>query len=581
MPSFFIYKRECSFSYFKRHMMVRRFFCFLFLFIVFYSAQSQTYPQNYFRHPLDIPMQLVANFGEIRANHWHMGLDIRTQQRVNLPVHAAADGYIARVSVEPGGFGQAIYINHPNGYTTVYGHLNAFFPALAAYVEKQQYAKQSWAINLLLPADLFPVKKGDFIARSGSTGGSQGPHVHFEIRDTKTEKCLNPLLFKFPLADAVPPTVLHLAMYDRNKSTYNQSPQFLTLRKTAAGYTLTSSTLRVGSDKISFAIGAYDRFSATPNHCGIYCAEMHVDEKPVSQFLLDNIGYDETRYINAQIDYPYKSKGGASLQHISPLPGATKVAYNLFGGDGIIHLNDDAVHTVRIEVQDANKNISKIQFNIQYDASLNKAYVPTDTDKFLPNNVNVFERSDFELFTTEATMYDTAFVSFSSVADNANAASPLYNFLSAASPAHDFVTVRIKPSSTLTQEQKDKLVIKNISGTKTFIQKAQWQNGWLAAKFRQFGTYQAFVDDEPPTVNAPATNLTKASRIVFTPKDNFNSIKSFRAEVDGQWLCFTNDKGRTWIYHFDEHFPKGQHELKLTIEDEAGNITTKTWNVTR
>ena len=129
--------------------------------------------------------------------------------------------------------------------------------------------------------------------------------------------------------------------------------------------------------------------------------------------------------------------------------------------------------------------------------------------------------------------------------------------------------------------REDKLVIKNISGTKTFIQKAQWQNGWLAAKFRQFGTYQAFVDDEPPTVNAPATNLTKASRIVFTPKDNFNTIKSFRAEVDGQWLCFTNDKGRTWIYHFDEHFPKGQHELKLTIEDEAGNITTKTWNVTR
>ena len=562
-------------------MMVRRFFCFFIFLITFQYGQSQTYPQNYFRHPLDIPMQLVANFGEIRANHWHMGLDIRTQQRVNLPVHAAADGYIARVSIEPGGFGQAIYINHPNGYTTVYGHLNAFFPELAAYVEKQQYAKQSWAINLILPANLFPVKKGDFIARSGSTGASEGPHVHFEIRDTKTEKCLNPLLFKFPIADAVPPTVLHLALYYRNKSTYNQSPQFLTLKKTSAGYTLTTSTLHVGSDKISFAIGAYDRFSATPNHCGIYCAEMYVDEKPVSQFLLDDIGYDETRYINAQIDYPYKARGGASLQHISPLPGAIAVAYNLFGGDGIIHLKDDAVHTVMIEVQDANKNTSKIKFNVQYDAALNKSYTAIDAEKFLPNNVNVFERSDFELFTTEGTMYDTAFVSFSSVADNTNAASLLYNFLSAATPAHDSVTVRIKPSANITQEQKDKLVIKNISGKRTFVQKAQWQNGWLAAKFRQFGTYQAFIDDEPPTVNAPATNLTKASRIIFTPKDNFNSIKSFRAEVDGQWLCFTNDKGRTWIYHFDEHFPKGQHELKLTIEDEAGNIATKTWNVTR
>src|SRR3954467_2499517 len=123
-------------------------------------AQQKNYPQNYFRHPLNIPMQLVANFGEIRTNHWHMGLDIRTQQKVNLPVYAAADGYIARVSVEPGGFGQAIYINHPNGYTTLYGHLNAFFPALQQYVKSRQYEQQSWRVNLELPPGLLIVKKG-------------------------------------------------------------------------------------------------------------------------------------------------------------------------------------------------------------------------------------------------------------------------------------------------------------------------------------------------------------------------------------------------------------------------------------
>src|SRR5688572_15796284 len=128
------------------------------------SAQQNLYPSNYFRHPLNIPMQLVANFGEIRTNHWHMGLDIRTQQKVNLPVFASADGYVSRVSVEPGGFGQAIYINHPNGYTTLYAHLNAFFPELAAYVKEQQYAQQSWRINLIIPPDLFPVKKSTYIA---------------------------------------------------------------------------------------------------------------------------------------------------------------------------------------------------------------------------------------------------------------------------------------------------------------------------------------------------------------------------------------------------------------------------------
>lgn len=563
-------------------MMLKKLAALFLCLIVFIYSKAQAYPQSYFRHPLDIPMQLVANFGEIRPNHWHMGLDIRTQQRVNLPVHAAADGYIARVSVEPGGFGQAIYINHPNGYTTVYGHLNSFFPALAEYVKKQQYAQESWAVNLTLPPNLFPVKKGNVIALSGSTGASQGPHVHFEIRDTKTGKCLNPLLFQFPLADAVQPTILHLALYDRNKSTYNQSPQFLTLKKTGANYTLTSPVLRVGSNKISFALGAYDRFSATPNHCGIYCAEIFVDDKPVSQFVLDDIGYDETRYINAQVDYPYKARGGTALQHISPLPGATAVAYDLLNADGLIHLNDDAVHAVLIEVMDANKNTTKIKFNVQYDAALAKPYAASDAEKFLPNNVNVFERNEFELFTTEASIYDTVNVAYTSTASSAaSAVSSLHNFLSASIPAHDYVTVRIKPTTALTEEQKNRVVIKNICGSKTFVQKADWQNGWLAATFRQFGTYQAFIDNDPPTVNAPATNLTKASRIVFTPHDNFNSIKSFRAEVDGQWLRFTNDKGRTWIYTFDEHFPRGQHELKLTIEDEAGNVTTKTWNVKR
>src|SRR5215208_6718271 len=203
--------------------MHRRFFPLIGFFLLFIDSTAQTYPRGYFRHPLNIPMALVANFGEIRVNHWHMGLDIRTQQKVNLPVYAAADGYIVRVSVEPGGFGQAIYINHPNGFTTLYGHLNSFFSDLAEYVKKQQYAQESWRINLMLPPDLFPVKKGALIARSGSTGASEGPHVHFEIRDTKTENCLNPLLFGFPVPDAVPPTLIRLATYDRNKSTWEQS----------------------------------------------------------------------------------------------------------------------------------------------------------------------------------------------------------------------------------------------------------------------------------------------------------------------------------------------------------------------
>ncbi|MFL5808683.1 MAG: M23 family peptidase, partial [Flavisolibacter sp.] len=408
------------------------------------------------------------------------------------------------------------------------------------------------------------------------------PHVHFEIRDSQTENCLNPLLFGFPIADAVPPSISRLAMYDRNKSTYDQSPQMLALKKNGSNYTVGTGLVKVGSNKISFAVGAVDRFSGTPNTNGIYAARILMDDQPISGFELRNISYDDTRYINAQLDYPYKSTGFASLQHLSPLPGAQKVAYEFSNDDGCIHLGDGEVHRIMIEVKDANGNASRIRFNVQYDPALTRTFELRYTERFLPNNVNVFERDNFELFTTEKTIYDTVTVGLET-SDNevSNAISSKFQFLNHTIPCHDSVTVRLKPNKTIPPEFRDRIIIKNVSGSRSFVEKASWQKNFLSAKFRQFGSYQAFVDNEPPTVNAPATNLTKASRIVFTPRDNFEVIKYFRAEVDGQWLRFSNDKGRSWIYTFDEKFPRGEHELKLTVEDEAGNVMERTWKVNR
>lgn len=520
-------------------------------------------------------MALVANFGEIRPAHWHMGLDVRTQQKVNLPVYASADGYIAHIRVEPGGFGQAIYINHPNGFTTLYAHLNAFFPALQQRIKDEQYKRRSWKIDLDFGPDEFPVKKSEYIGLSGSTGASAGPHVHFEIRDTKSEKVLNPLLFGFPVADAVPPSVVRLALYDRNRSTYAGAPQLLSIAGTR------NKTVKVGSNNVSFAVGATDRFTGSANPNGIFSAAVYVDEKPVSSFALDNIGYDETRYINAQLDYPYEARGGGHLQHISPLPGATEVAYDTYGGDGIIHLTDNNVHDVLIEVKDANGNTTRIPFKLEYDAALAKEQPVFNGERFLPNEINVFERENFQLVTTERTIYDTVNLTFSQGTATANAVSAQYNFLTAMIPFHDSATIRIKPTATIAEADKDRIVIKNVSGGRTFVQKAVWQRGWLMAKFRQAGSYQAFIDNVPPTVNGVAADLSRAARIAFTPTDNFGSLKSFRVEVDGQWLRFTNDKGHTWIYTFDEHFPPGEHELKAVVEDEAGNVTERVWKVKR
>ncbi|HVG40880.1 MAG TPA: M23 family metallopeptidase [Chitinophagaceae bacterium] len=550
-------------------------------------AQTKMYPKGYFRNPLNIPMELVANFGELRANHWHMGLDIRTQQRENLPVHAAAEGFVSRIKIEPGGFGRAISIQHPNGYTTLYAHLNNFEPRLEQWVVEQQYRLSSWSVELTVPSNLFPVAKGDFIAYSGNTGGSQGPHVHFEIRDTKSEACLNPLLFGMPIVDGVPPTLLRLAMYDRSKSVYDQSPQLLAVKKVNGGYALArSGLLKVGSNKISFAIGAIDRFTGSGNGNGIYSSSISMDGVLQSQFILDDISYDETRYLNAQIDYRYKYNGGAYVQHLSRMPGDFSQAYTRTASDGVLYLNDTFVHTVKIEIRDAAQNLSTLQFSVQFDEKLYKPVISTAITKFIPGNINIYEAPFFEAFASEYAVYDTAKVTYTTAATiNEKAVSGIHTFLGPSIPIHDMLTVRVKPEITVPANVKDKVVLFSTSGTRKAVQKAKWSGNWVWGLFRQFGTYQALIDDVPPTINAPGygdtIDLRKATRIVFSPKDNLNEVANFKATVDGQWLRFTNDKGYSYIYRFDDKFTPGVHQLEVSIEDVAGNKITKSWYVRR
>jgi hypothetical protein len=283
--------------------------------------------------------------------------------------------------------------------------------------------------------------------------------------------------------------------------------------------------------------------------------------------------------MNAHIDYRYKTSGGAWLQHLSRLPGDITTVYTSTKGQGVLNLKDGIPHQVRIEVRDASQNQSVLSFSVQYDPDLPKP-PSVNLQRWMPQQVNIFEQADFEAFSTERTLYDTVSITFSSKPGTVSS-SPLFSFLHAALPSHDNVIVRIKPNFPIANDDRNKMVIKSVSGSKTVIQKASWQGDWIWTKFRQFGTYQAFVDNIPPVINTPPTNLRSVSRIVFTPTDNFNTISFFRAEVDGQWLRFTNDKGRTWIYTFDEYFPAGEHQLKVTVADEAGNITEKVWTVNR
>jgi hypothetical protein len=304
-----------------------------------------------------------------------------------------------------------------------------------------------------------------------------------------------------------------------------------------------------------------------------------MDDVLQSEFILDGINYNETRYLNAHIDYRYKATGGPYVQHLSRMPGDTSDVYTDTPGDGVLQLNDREIHRIRIECSDANGNVSVFNCGLQYVAAPGISEA-AGSNSFFPKNVNVYESDNFELFTSEYGLYDTLKITYTS-ASNAlpNAVSEAHTFGSAAIPVHDSIRVRIKPTAAI--ENIRKVIIRNISGTKTTVERVSWQNGWVSAKFRQLGIFQVFIDTEPPTINAPPQVVSSSGRIVFIPKDNFKAIKNFRAELDGQWLRFTNDKGASYIYKADEKMSPGEHELKIRIEDMAGNVTTKTWTIKR
>jgi hypothetical protein len=527
-------------------------------------------------------MELAANFGELRPNHWHMGLDIRTNAKENYPVYAAAEGYIAHIGIRPQSFGRFIIINHPNGLSTLYAHLNDFYPALEEYVTAKQYEKQSWAIELDLSRGQFAVTKGAFIAYSGNTGGSQGPHLHFEIFNTKSGKRLNPLLFDFPLKDEVAPNLVKLAIYDRSRSVYDQTPQYFNLKNTDSGYIIPKiPVIKTGLSKISFAIQAYDRLSGSNNPNGIYSATLYMDEEAQLSFVIDSVDYDETVYMNAHIDYKSRFNGSAFVQHLSQMPGDHGSVYKKIANDGVIEFSDTSMRAVRIAVKDPMGNSSHLDFFIQYDDSIAVSEkLRTGNVLLPPNKVSLLEKNGFELYLSEKSLYDTASaIYFVTSNSSATAFSDLHRAGDDAIPLHEDAVVRIKLKKAVPEEWQDKLLLQRSGRKGSNLKKAVWEEQWLSAKFGDFGSFQVVADVVPPQVNELGKGDTitiSASRIVFTPTDNYG-IKNFRAELDSQWIRFTNDKSRNWIYNFDERCPLGLHHLKVTVEDLVGNTTTKEW----
>lgn len=546
-------------------------FCLLPQLLQAQSIPVKDYPQGYFRNPLNVPIELAGNFGELRPNHFHSGLDIKTQQRENLPVHAAADGYVSRIGVSHTGFGNVLYITHPNGYTTVYAHLNSFFPALQQYVKKQQYQAESWATDIKIPPGAFPVRKGDFVAYSGNTGGSAGPHLHFEIRNTETEKPLNGLLFGFNIADTHAPDVYRIALYDRDRSIYEQQPIILPVKKVNGEYVTTNPVIKINAAKVGFGINAIDRMNSG-NIYGIYEVTMLDNGKPNIDFQLDNIGYDETRYLNAHIDYKIKKGGGPYYQLLFSLPGNQLSIYNDLNGDGSVDLTDGQVHHITLQVKDAYGNTSVVKFGVQQGGP--EAPATPCANTMYADSRNIFENNQVEFYLDEAALYDEICFRYKELpAESAKYVSNVYQLHNALIPVHSFFNVLLKPTRNIPEGLQSKVVMvregqgSNASGTTL-------ENGWYRGSFRDFGNFHLEIDTVAPKVTPlavkPGANLAKASKLSFAMSDA-SGIKEYRAELDGKWLMFSR-KGNILTYTFDEHCGPGSHVLVMKVTDIAGNV---------
>ena len=552
------------------------------LLLVSTTSLDQPWPKGYFRYPLDIAPKLNANFGEMRPNHFHMGLDMSTEKRENLPLYAAADGYVARLKIEPGGFGRAVYINHPNGLTTLYAHMNDFMPTLEAHLKRLQYEKESWATDVELAPDAFPVKKGQFIGYSGNTGGSQGPHLHFEIRETESGKCLNPLLFGFNIPDAVAPDLVRLALYDRNRSTYEQSPTLVGLARKGVAYE-PSGTIRVQTDRVSISLQATDRMSGVPNPNGIYRVRLLEGEMLLGGFSIDRVGYEDTRYLNAHIDHRFKKSGGSYLQHIFRLQGDRVGIYLDSIADGI-RLPDTSVRRFRMEVSDPNGNTSVVRFSLQRTA-LRKPSESTGGRVMRPGEPGVHETEDLQVMIPEEALYDSIRFAYTRrpSATNPSAYSPMHDIHRAEVPLHTPMTVRIRADRPIPYPLRERMIVRKTTGDENQVQKARWEAGWHVASFREFGSFQLLADEKPPVIQF--VGLTDGARvtgprIVVTVDDDHKTVRNFRAELDGRWLMFSQ-RGRTFTYRIDERFTPGKHSLRVSVEDEAGNKSVRTIELTR
>lgn len=547
---------------------------------------SQPFPQ--YRSPMDIPIYLSATFGELRSSSFHAGVDIKTQGVEGKKVYAVSDGYVSRIGVSPYGYGNVVYITHNDGFTSVYAHLKCFNKAIAKYVNDYQYRNKSFTSSIYLNKDTFPIKAGDFIGLSGNSGGSFGPHLHFEIRHTDSEKPVNPLYFGLKVADDVRPNIKGVAVYpvgDEATVERNDRPLYLSLEGKKSSYVLKDRQYVYANGNIAFGVNTDDQVGTSPNKNGPYSYELYIDDEMRFQMECDSFSYSEPRYIHSLIDYKrWKEKDSRYVRtEVDPYNKLSMIEVK----DGVVNVNEGDTIKVRFEIADYSGNVSKVSFTVigvepvvveKEPLSRSQYFVKAD------GSINSrIEIDNFQVITEKGTLFRDTWMK-TGATDPEGCCSRCYRFGEDTQAVFKLFKVRIKPDEKWTNYKQMYIAHFDRKGNVSSLGGKLANDGYIETNTRSLGQYAIKIDSIAPVVKIlnfkENDTITSSNTLKVKITDDMTGIDSYNIYANDNWILGQYDaKNDLLYYEVDAHMKAGKNTVKVVVKDGVGNKTTKSVNV--
>ncbi len=545
---------------------------------------SQSSSKVSFISPLRETPSLSASFAELRADHFHTGIDYRTGGVQGKDVLATDDGYVYRIAVSPTGFGRALYVRHPSGYSSVYAHLRSFRPDIEEYVNQQQYSRKSFTVSLFPQRNQFTVTKGEVIAWSGNSGGSSGPHLHFEIRDGATEDPVNPLSFGLGVTDRMRPVIDRVILYPlTGNSAVSNSHGSLSMRTVPSdgSYGIAATSEPVIYGPAGIGIKCWDTFDNSSNRCGVYTIELLADGLKIFGFRADRFSYGETRYINAHIDYAARVATGEYIHRLYIQPGDRLSMYDGHVGRGVLKFNDDAEHEIKIIVTDTQKNRSWVTFKVRSVSRPPLAPVAMTCSKVIPwGRAADFTADGIRIHFPAGAFYDTLWLNYKTRKSTNGFLSPVHMVHNETIAVHDRFRLSVRPD-TIIAGLEGKLCLARINN-KGAVSYAggNYSYGFVSGEMNTLGDYVVTLDTVPPSAKfsfANGASLTGRSQFTATISDEFSGIKNYEMYVDGEWMLAEYDAKNNLLICRPEKTrlkENTNHTAELRVSDNCGNSRT-------